>query len=87
MKFLSLTLITLAGVLTSTFALPNSLPNPGVSTSHAEIDVNEIISSIKATERKRTPNYKFKLFCYDSKFDTWAIDGLHPIRQVNKKGR
>ncbi|PGH31672.1 hypothetical protein GX50_05566 [[Emmonsia] crescens] len=85
MKFLSLTLITLAGVLTSAFALPNSSPNPGVSISQAGIDVNEVISSIKATERKRTPLYKFKLFCYDSKFDTWAVDGLQAISQVGKK--
>ncbi|PGH08242.1 hypothetical protein GX51_01396 [Blastomyces parvus] len=84
MKFPSLTLVALAGMLISAHALPEPLSKPEISTSQAEADVEEIIPSINATEHGLSPRGTLKLMCYTTATEKWAADGRVPIREDGK---
>ncbi|OAX83051.1 hypothetical protein ACJ72_02597 [Emergomyces africanus] len=89
MKFLSLTLIPLAGLLASSLALSNSQQRSEVSTSDTEIDIGEIIPSVvNATGHSLSARHSPRLLCYnsnDNKWTRWAADGRHAIGEVGKR--
>ncbi|KKZ60889.1 hypothetical protein EMCG_00650 [[Emmonsia] crescens] len=76
MKFLSLALASLAGLLTSTLAVPSPLPKP-------EMNAAETVPSIfDATEHKLSPRTIPE--CFDNPKHQWAADGRRPIGEVGK---
>ncbi|KAL2369651.1 hypothetical protein RJ035_002536 [Blastomyces gilchristii] len=86
MKFLSLTLMTLAGLLTSTLALPNQSFESVISC--VDIDADKSIPSILSpTELGLSARGGPALDCYDHRYKghKFAANGRYAIREAGKK--
>ncbi|KKZ60915.1 hypothetical protein EMCG_00676 [[Emmonsia] crescens] len=72
----------LFGSLSSNTSVFSPLPKPEVSTSQAEIDLDETIPFINATERTLSSRAPVGVRCWEL---NWAADALYALGEVDKK--